>query len=612
MIKTIPYGAEETFDKKNSALIYHNPGRCGGTTFETILENSFDNLYLAVAPTLWPDIIEKMKTARGTIAVSGHAGWGFHEHLPRELNAFYLTTLRHPVDICRSYHKGHEQQLCSPSRIEDFVEKLFTHNQMVLNLGNGDLEIAKERLLYTYYLFGVVEHYDSSMQLFSRYLPLQTRDFKLRNVTCSAEIELDKKLENRIIEKSWKDYELYRWALEIFKNRLAEAGLPLSKNNRVTFYDKLDTGSKIKVEDHVYPLIRQGKIAEAITEIETREPLSVIKMLQLRNLYAKLGDWDRYTGCMEKANQLRKDAFQLSLAQFYRKDNPEKSIETIRYLLDTYSPYATETPDSPLNLLLSQCYLELGCIYHEQKEYIKAKKYFDDVPVDAFYRTAIQQYTELLYDKKEFAEIERFITTAFKREVIVFDKDYKRLAVKLYENGREEEAFAILNAGIGREQEKEIGAFETETMEKVFEPGQHILVIRSAPFIVAGYFCNRNLPPMELSFSMLTAKGTIPAVRKKWQDIETYYLPDGMFDYGRDVANVDPAVYEGKFDALVILMNNPDFRAYRHVYDLALQLKTKIYFYCFEQMGSEQYRGKILLPPGTENSAESTAQACGR
>jgi hypothetical protein len=198
---------------------------------------------------------EALRTAQ---FIHGHTPHGLHRYLSRDVQ--YVTFLRHPVDRAISWYywikdldrtdlyrrhplRNYADSVC----IKEFYENRDHSNEQTRFLAgtipnklypkidtrwtdDWILEVAK-RHLREYACVGLVERYEESVQLMRNTFGWEHRKSVSRRHTTDERPgleelrEFDERIVDELAEYHQLDFELYRYAEELFEQQLAEADL---------------------------------------------------------------------------------------------------------------------------------------------------------------------------------------------------------------------------------------------------------------------------------------------------------------------------------------------------------------------------------------------------
>ena len=246
---------------EDSVVIFVHIPKTAGTTLRHIIQsqfkpnNVFEFYYLKAQPSRVPQGIEKYNNLseaqkKAIEFVSGHAGFGLHEFIPRPCT--YITVLRNPVERVVSYYYSllrNKNKIVENKTLEDFIQTYGrVHNEMTCFLSGltlkaqlqdpsidvkakqfdrETLEIAKNNLKKHYAVFGFVERFDETCILLKRILgwnisPLYVRKnvSKQQNWTDN----LPKHTLNLIEKFNELDFQLYDYAQEMFEELINQQG----------------------------------------------------------------------------------------------------------------------------------------------------------------------------------------------------------------------------------------------------------------------------------------------------------------------------------------------------------------------------------------------------
>ncbi|MBF0118029.1 MAG: hypothetical protein HQK79_04285 [Desulfobacterales bacterium] len=588
-----PYG-------KDSILIFHHINKCGGSTFRDFLNRNFDNSFHVENAVDWPNIIQQTNQSFGTTAISGPSVRGIHEHLLDRFNVYYVTILRNPVDLVRSHYQGSFNLRYHYGNLEKFILSI-EPNQILRNIANGDLTLAKERLQQFYFLFGMVEYYDISMDLFSHYIPFHFNNYKARNVSNSSQQYIDQRLIDIIMELNRYDIEFYQWAYQEFKKLTTDYLIKNDKNDVITILpEKIDDMSSINSDKTILDSLKNDDITFAIERLENIAGNDFSLNFALSLLYAEINNKNKLETCLIKLDDMRKDAFKIKLSDFYRKSNPAKSKELLAYLIDTYKPFSTTFIDSDMNQFLARCYSCLADLCENLNAEIN---YRQALSLSPKYIITILNYAVFLRKTKQYDKLVRLFEETLERlpsSCFIPINFYREFFVSLFEAGEEKKAYKMLEAKYNSFSDIYLSTLKGFTpIPYALKSTKSSLIIRTAPMILLDYFITEKLNEYKKDFYILTTNASVSTVKEKYSVSSVFFMPDGIFDFDLEQMKVDPNLKKYQYDLAIILMNNLHFQSYIHIYKLIKSIHAKsVYFYSIEQMSSKSHNNHLI---GEEN-----------
>lgn len=198
---------------ESAIAIFHHIPKCGGTTLERVLvsaygaENSSHYDHYTILPNL-----------DGIKYISGHGCGGVHTLFPDTARAFYITFIRHPLNIAISHYKYTRDQMLLPAgqTLENYLYN-FPQNFLIRYLGNGEYQRARKNLFENYAFYGVQEYYEESMNRLADMLPfLNGIAYQQVNVSSKYEHTISEQFLEIFNKKHAEDILLYTEAVEVF------------------------------------------------------------------------------------------------------------------------------------------------------------------------------------------------------------------------------------------------------------------------------------------------------------------------------------------------------------------------------------------------------------
>lgn len=261
-----------------------------GTPAYFALEDYRDWARLRDHPTLHtaPDIL-----AEGNV-------WGAENLVRDERKVFYVTILRDPFKVFRSnygYLVRHKH--LTNTDLESFLDSQWEPDFLTRHIGNGDLDLAIERLEHVYSVFGVTEHYKETARLVGGFFGFSVDRYMERNKSKSEQFELPAKAARRFEEANRNDNYLYKYAEELFLRRIEEApflaDIPdaddiveerTEESYRATIKRPYDSAA-------IQEALGRNDYAGAIREITTQENVPIGHVLTLARCHQHLGELDK-------------------------------------------------------------------------------------------------------------------------------------------------------------------------------------------------------------------------------------------------------------------------------------------------------------------------------
>lgn len=339
-----------------NAIIFNHIGKAGGTTFGTILTNCFPESNLFHVNN-WLDwwrfykfpITDEIITA----LITGHEVWGIQGLLENGRKIYLTTFLREPWARFKSEYVYNVKTANFPKPFNEYLKEK-APNYLLSRIANGDLELAKHRLLNEYYFFGIVEKYEESLCLFSSYFQTDPISYKIANWSLSNQFsELDK-YATEFIEKNNQDIEFYKWAMELFFRRCTEL-FSLQENNKVhpgnvRCLGRTSTPNDSMIIEPTSNLASDANLHRQITEIEAIKLKSHWDCLSLSKLYERTRE-------KEKAEQWLKNAISLDsgliheLDIFYERNNSQtKHLTAMNEIFHLIKDISVKQVDSYIDI----------------------------------------------------------------------------------------------------------------------------------------------------------------------------------------------------------------------------------------------------------------------
>lgn len=382
MARIVKHSDGIRFGQRKSALIFYHIPKTAGLTVNDILEKNFSEIFWFYDGYPWGKILEQINTRKVNIAICGHNAWGMHENISDEFDAYYMTMIRHPWDLCKSMFSFSLMLYEHEENFEDYVYHHYPSNFLVKNLGNNSLDLAKERMVNDFYSFGIVQYFDASLAMFSDHFNLKNLNYELKNKSNSNRIQIDQRCQDDFYEKNRYDVGLFNWALELFRKRAEKKSIDLAKKAEETFKGRLegnhcerrcdDRPGSDRFKDY-------RKAIEAMTELRNRESFHLRKKFipdALINLYTRMGDETRLEEFLS-ANRALFYEYTLMLAKLYQNGAPHKAIKLLVDELDSLSTYRNNIPDSSLNRYKVRCLRLLAQAFDSTANPDRAEVYYE-------------------------------------------------------------------------------------------------------------------------------------------------------------------------------------------------------------------------------------------
>ena len=346
--------SEET---ANAIIFYHIP-KCGGSTLRKILEKHYTSFDFST--NLPQNITEINTNAKGVFTICGHTVWGLHEHLNSNINARYITLLRDPLDRCiSSYHFG-KHKLKHNYTCEEYIDR-YLHNFFVKTLGSGSLQLAKKRLVDSFYLFGVLELFQEFLALLCDKLLIEENEYSIENISESSKLKIDQQIIDNFKKKNRLDYDFYKWAKGVFQERISN--LVVKKTQSLPPCPKENTMERCSSKMLEYK--NDNNLSDLLIELEKKSDDYYTTFLKL-SIYKKKGQKEKLIGVLLK--HYKKHSFiDNDFLGFFEELPPKLSIPILANELsafsifkDTYLPSITNTIKQNICFLLAEIYDSLN------------------------------------------------------------------------------------------------------------------------------------------------------------------------------------------------------------------------------------------------------------
>ena len=234
-------------------LIFLHIPKTGGTTFRRILERNYPrDETLTFSGADYSAQLEQFALSAEADraryrAIQGHLSFGFHRFVPGEFG--YVTWMRDPIARALSFyshvrthpeHYLHRQLVDERLNLKALIEREATpelfnlqtrmiageRNSSGSTLDESALETAKKNLEKHFLFVGLTEQFDSGLILLSDMLGWKVPFYIKRNVTGEriAPQSIDRETERLLREANRLDFELHRFARDLFEARRQAAG----------------------------------------------------------------------------------------------------------------------------------------------------------------------------------------------------------------------------------------------------------------------------------------------------------------------------------------------------------------------------------------------------
>ncbi|WP_459893048.1 hypothetical protein [Desulfothermus okinawensis] len=173
-------------------------------------------------------------------------------------------------------------------------------------LGDDNLDLAKQNLQKSYYLFGLVEKYEDFLRLFGYYFGNNNIIYSKRNVLKDFSQNTEEKFFSKYKDMFYKinsqDIELYHWAKALFDNRLKRISHKIQMINIDCIgLDKAPKGSGGFLQYKRKHILEKE---ELLKEQIQKDPCSMNTLIY--RFYDEYELWEKYVGAAESLIDLFK------------------------------------------------------------------------------------------------------------------------------------------------------------------------------------------------------------------------------------------------------------------------------------------------------------------
>lgn len=221
MAEIITYSGRHAIDARTILVFDHIP-KCAGTSFESWLTSACGGK--RVYAHCYADYVNLKRLGIYDFKVIvDHYTWGTHCFLPADLSVAYLTMIRDPLNTAISMYNFTRNQFFGEysTDINSYLLD-YPPNYFVNHFGQGDLIAAKNKLFETYVAFGIVEHYQHSLDIIVGTFGFESvfQATEKRNVSQTIKHEISGEVREVFKAENAKDYALYAAAEREFATRL--------------------------------------------------------------------------------------------------------------------------------------------------------------------------------------------------------------------------------------------------------------------------------------------------------------------------------------------------------------------------------------------------------
>ena len=216
---------DKTIDKPRLILLNHIQ-KTGGTTILKIISENLGGEFLHIGGYHdWENLRKNQHKFRGKDLFCDGSVWGLEKLFNEPRAIVYITMLRDPIKVFRSYFSYTKSLYDHRDKyLSEFMSK-YSRNFLLYSFSDGDVEIAKKRILNPYCIFGLTEYFKESVYLISKCLQLEVKNYKQQNKSHSEIYELSDALRKEFYCNHKQDYQFYDFATSLFRKRLEEVKL---------------------------------------------------------------------------------------------------------------------------------------------------------------------------------------------------------------------------------------------------------------------------------------------------------------------------------------------------------------------------------------------------
>ena len=172
-----------SFDQRHDAapsarlIVFNHIMKCAGMSLLANLAEHFGKGHYPDKVdhfTDWQGLVRSGFTARNdaTLSLGGHAAFGAESLFERPRQVLNVTMLREPFSLCRSLYRYSQLHFARPQSFRQFVMESYPANLMVKTLADGDPDLARERLAHSFFHFGLVDRFADGLAMFRHCLGL--------------------------------------------------------------------------------------------------------------------------------------------------------------------------------------------------------------------------------------------------------------------------------------------------------------------------------------------------------------------------------------------------------------------------------------------------------
>jgi hypothetical protein len=213
-------------ETRKDIILFTHIGKTGGMSLNKILNSRFSP-HEVIGDGNRDFFYSVIYIAYGFVrCISGHFGYGLHSLLPRTLRPRYVTMLRDPFERLRSLYNYRPEAL-EQGTFEQFIMSQDRQRNMMTKYLCGfayepSVALAVKRLCFDYGCFGILEHFNESIDWICETLALGESNYPQVNIApdkLSIETDELQRLRSLMEVEDADDFALYRAANRIFEAR---------------------------------------------------------------------------------------------------------------------------------------------------------------------------------------------------------------------------------------------------------------------------------------------------------------------------------------------------------------------------------------------------------
>ncbi len=583
-------------------IFYHIP-KCAGCTFSLILKNSYSKAYILGNYDPYAhlsDIRRDLADPGQSVAVSCHNAWGLHECFSDLGECVYVTMLREPFSLCRSYHNYMVKTGMRECGFREFLLGRYQRDLMVHMLGDGSLSLAKKRLEQEFLTFGLMEWFHASLELMkASSLPLRIHDYASINASRSERRQISDE-DRRLFELlNGNDLELYAFACEMFKSRTGEAGIHLDGTRKQAVW----------VEDWIQPPASSEQDCEDQDDVSCDSYIAKLLCLpdaKLDDYYGGLlidhfserGDQAGVRDVLTKLNAAYPNLYNIQLAMAWMPIDQARGESLLHAEIDYCRSVGSTVSDSYWN---KRKYHAMDILIEQAMKNGRqddAAALLERIMEE---RGPIHGLTRLSATRRAMGRPGEALelTSRGLREIHRPDLPLrKEHAVNLRAVLGPDAALEYLATQSGDPDLAELHAIlfdEAYTLKEMCRRHGRLLTLMTAPDLLCEHVLScfktygASCDVMVNAGRALQYEG-LDAVNK------VFRLPDSYFMFERDLPKIDAEVFRAGYDAVLILMATDNVADYMEVGSLARELGGEQLCATFNQMFSARGVTALRFP----------------